>query len=71
MALFNNFPPVVELGSERVLGGINILSIEVPSDGWQGDVNMYAVYSDVLKWGLFGGAACLSIYDRRVATYVA
>ena len=53
--LFINFPPIVELGDEKGPGGINILIVQIPADGWQGDVDLYAAYSDVLKWGLFGG----------------
>ena len=49
LAIFNNFPLVVELGGERGPGGINILIVQIPADGWQGDVDLYALYSDVLK----------------------
>ena len=33
--------------------GINILAVQIQKDGGQGDVNVYAAYSDMLKWGLF------------------
>ena len=57
LAIFNNLPLVVELSSERGPGGINILVVQIRTDGWQGDVDLYAAYSDVLKWGLFGGGS--------------
>ena len=57
MAIFNNLPQVVELGGEKGPGGINILVVQIQVDGWEGDVDLYVVYSDVLKWGLFGGGS--------------
>ena len=57
LAIFNNFPLVVELGGERGPGGINILIVQIPADGWQGDVDLYTAYSDMLKWGLFCGGS--------------
>ena len=42
---------------ERGPVGINILAVKIPMDGWQGDIDVYAVYSDVLEWGLFGGGS--------------
>ena len=65
---FYNLPPVVELGGKRGLVGINILTVQILTYGEQGDVDLYAAYSDVLKWGLFGGGILSSICDRRVAT---
>ena len=56
-ALFNTLQPVVELDGERGPGGINILAVQILANGWQGDVDMYAAYSNVLKWGLFGGGS--------------
>ena len=49
------FAPVVELGGDKGPVGINILAVQIPTDGGQGDVDLYVVYSDVLKWGLFSG----------------
>ena len=54
-AILNNFPPIVELDSERSPSGINILAVQKLVDGWYGDVGLYAAYSNVLKWGMFGG----------------
>ena len=53
-ALFNNLPPVVELGGDRGHSGTNILAVQIPAYGWQGDVDLYVVYFDVFRWGLFG-----------------
>ena len=47
-------PPVVKFGGERGPIGINILVVQISVDGGKGDVNLYAVYSDMLKWFLFG-----------------
>ena len=55
--LFNNLPSLIELGGERGPGGIDILAVQIPWDGWQGDVDLYAAYFDMLKWGLFGGGS--------------
>ena len=49
LSIFYKFPPLVELGGERGPVGINILAVQIPADGGQGDVNLYASYSDVLK----------------------
>ena len=49
LAIFNNLSPVVELDGERGPGGINFLDVQILVDGWQGDVDLYAAYSDVLK----------------------
>ena len=68
LSIFNNLPPVVELGGERGPGGINILVIQILAHGWQGDVDLYVAYSNVLKWACLAGAFCLSICDRRVST---
>ena len=57
MAIFNNLPPVVKLDGERGPGGINILVVQIQVDGWEGDVDLYVVYSDMLKWGLFDGGS--------------
>ena len=46
----------IELGIERGPVGINILVVQIPADGWQGVVDLYTAYSDVLEWGLFGGS---------------
>ena len=55
LAIFYNFSLVVKLGGERGPIGIKILPVQIPADGGHGDANLYAAYSDVLKWGLFGG----------------
>ena len=55
MAIFYCLPPVVKLGGERNAVGINILTVQIPVDGGQGDVDLNAMYSDMLKWGLFCG----------------
>ena len=57
LAIFDNLPLVVELGGERGPVGINILTVQISADGWQWDINLYAAYSDMLKWGLFGGGS--------------
>ena len=54
---FYNLPPLVKLGGERGPVGINILVVQIPADGWQGVVDLYTAYSDVLEWGLFGGSS--------------
>ena len=68
LAIFYNFPPVVELGSERGPVGINILVVWIPADGGQGDIDMNATYSDMLKWACLAGTTPLSICELRVAT---
>ena len=57
LAICDNFPPVVELDGEMGPGGINILVVQIPADDWEEDVNLYAAYSDMLKWVLFGGGS--------------
>ena len=53
--IFYNLPPVIKFCDERGLVGINILVVQILAYGGQGDVYMYAVYSDVLKWVMFCG----------------
>ena len=48
-SIFYNLPPVVKLGSEMGPVGMNILAVQIPADGGQGDVDLYAAYSDVRK----------------------
>ena len=55
LAIINNFQPVVELGGERDPLCINILAVQIPPNGGQGDFDLYAMYSDVIWWCLVGG----------------
>ena len=48
-AILYNLPPVVKLGGERGPIGLNILVVQIPADGRQRDVDMYAAYSDMVK----------------------
>ena len=48
LSIFNHFPLVVELGGERIPGGINILAISIRTNGWKGDVYLLVVDSDVI-----------------------
>ena len=57
LAIFDNLPPVVELGGERGPIGINILAVSIPTNGRKGDINLNTTYSDMLKWSLFGGGS--------------
>lgn len=58
---FNQLPPIVKLGGEMCSGGINILAIDIPTDGRLGNVNPLVVDSDVIQTSMFGGAApCLA-----------
>uniref|UniRef100_UPI0033914910 hypothetical protein n=1 Tax=Acinetobacter baumannii TaxID=470 RepID=UPI0033914910 len=51
------FSTIVELGGERGPVGMNILAVQILANGGPGDVDLYATYSNVLKWGLFGGGS--------------
>ena len=57
LAIFYNLPLVVEHGGERGPIGIKILIIQISVDGGQGDVDLYASYSNMIKWGFFGGGS--------------
>ena len=52
-AIFNQLPPIVELGDERCPGGINICAIDIPADNRQENVNPLATDSDVSQWSMF------------------
>ena len=55
LAIFYYLPPVVKLGDERDAVGINILTVQITVDRGKGDVDLNSTYSDILKWGVFGG----------------
>ena len=57
LAILHYLPAVVKLGSEGGPSSINTLALLKPADGWQGNVNLYALYSDLLQWGLFSGGS--------------
>ena len=55
LAIFDYFPAVVKLGGKRGPVGINILTVEISTNGRQGDINLNATYTDIIKLGLFCG----------------
>ena len=68
LAILDYLPAVVKLSSEGGPSSINTLAVQKQADGWQGNVNLHTLDSDLLQWGLFSGVARLSICYRRVAT---
>ena len=54
LTIFDQFPPIVKLGSKRSLGGINIRAIEKYVDGLQRNVNPLAADMNVLQRCMLG-----------------